>query len=78
MTARNNADPDQLALLEPCLVCLRLTIGPNSGVVGVWGAEDHRGCYIAAQRWWPYEAAVSRAARAEAEAQASLREAAAP
>ena len=75
-----NTYPNQLAFLEPCVICLRLTIGPNSGVVGVWGVETHQHCLTAARRWYPEAVAYVEAARAEAErAQAaSLREAATP
>lgn len=74
MTVRN-ADPDQLAFLEPCVICRRFTLGPHAGVVGVWGGETHRHCLTAARRWYPEAVAQVEAARAEA---ALSREAATP
>ncbi len=62
MTDRN-VEADLLALLEPCLICLRPVMGPNSGAE-VWGTPGyHEGCLAAARRWYPEEAAeVSNAA----------------
>ena len=49
----NHADEaEQLAFLEPCPICDQLTIGPQSGVVGVYGVESHRNCYQAVLRWY--------------------------
>jgi hypothetical protein len=64
-------DPNQLALIEPCPICLRLTasLDARQPDTDPWGAGPHRHCRTAAARWYPTEyaqgvaAVTSRAAR---------------
>lgn len=72
----------QLALFEPCPVCLRITASPDARQPDIdpWGVGAHRHCLTAAARWYPNEYAqgvAAREARRAAEREAAERRAAA-
>ncbi|BDY26623.1 hypothetical protein [Mycolicibacterium mageritense] len=65
MKAADN--PYQLALIEPCPICLRLTASPaaRQSDIDPWGVGAHRHCRTAAARWYPTEYAQGVAAVAD-------------
>jgi hypothetical protein len=56
---------EQLALIEPCPICLRITASPDARQPDIdpWGAGAHRHCLTAAARWYPNAYAEGVAAR---------------